>query len=129
VIFMVVNFHHFAKKYFEKRIYYHKFLLFFILFFKKLTTIAYKMKGYLKLSTFIFWILPNLAKYTYRSLPLEQHQKEKICCNPSCVHNWVCIWHVLVLITCLLALPTKAKKDIVFRFIIIEYSSLRDFGP
>jgi hypothetical protein len=27
----------------------------------------------------------------------------------------------------LLALPTKAK-DIVFRF-IIEYSSLRDFGP
>ncbi len=25
-------------------------------------------------------------------------------------------------------LPTKALKDIVFRF-IIEYSSLRDFGP
>jgi hypothetical protein len=28
----------------------------------------------------------------------------------------------------LLALPTKGK-DIVFRFIIIEYNSLRDFGP
>ncbi len=28
----------------------------------------------------------------------------------------------------LLALPTKEGKDIVFRF-IIEYSSLRDFGP
>jgi hypothetical protein len=27
---------------------------------------------------------------------------------------------------CLLALPTKQGKDIVFRF-IIEYSSLRDF--
>jgi hypothetical protein len=27
-----------------------------------------------------------------------------------------------------LALPTKALKDIVFGF-IIEYSSLRDFGP
>jgi hypothetical protein len=29
----------------------------------------------------------------------------------------------------LLALPTKARIFIVFRFIIIEYSSLRDFGP
>jgi hypothetical protein len=29
----------------------------------------------------------------------------------------------------LLALPTKANKDIVFRFIIEYYSSLRDFGP
>jgi hypothetical protein len=28
----------------------------------------------------------------------------------------------------LLALATQGKKDIVFRF-IIEYSSLRDFGP
>jgi hypothetical protein len=28
---------------------------------------------------------------------------------------------------CLLALPTQGK-DIVFRF-VIEYSSLRDFGP
>jgi hypothetical protein len=28
----------------------------------------------------------------------------------------------------LLALPTKARIGIVFRF-IIEYSSLRDFGP
>jgi hypothetical protein len=28
-----------------------------------------------------------------------------------------------------LALPTKARKDIVFRFIIEYYSSLMDFGP
>jgi hypothetical protein len=36
--------------------------------------------------------------------------------------------HVTVCVWCLLVLPTKAN-DIVFRFIIIEYSSLRDFGP
>jgi hypothetical protein len=30
---------------------------------------------------------------------------------------------------CLLALPTKTRILLVFRFIIIEYSSLRDFGP
>jgi hypothetical protein len=35
---------------------------------------------------------------------------------------------ILVFCVALLALPTKAKKDIVCRF-IIEYSSLRDFGP
>jgi len=29
----------------------------------------------------------------------------------------------------LLALPTTKGKDIVFRFIIEYYSSLRDFGP
>jgi hypothetical protein len=29
----------------------------------------------------------------------------------------------------LLALPTKAKKDIVFRFIIAYSSGLMDFGP
>jgi hypothetical protein len=29
---------------------------------------------------------------------------------------------------CLLALPTKGKDIVVFRF-IIEYSSFRDFGP
>jgi hypothetical protein len=31
-------------------------------------------------STFIFLISPNLAKYTYEGLPLEQHPKiEKAC--------------------------------------------------
>ncbi len=49
----------------------------------------------------------------------------------SFVLSWVAPLHKhlivgsLVVTTCLLALPTKAK-DIVFRF-IIEYSSLRDF--
>jgi hypothetical protein len=32
-------------------------------------------EGGLRLSTFIFWIFPNLVKYTYRWLPLEQHHK------------------------------------------------------
>ncbi len=57
---MVVNFHHFAKNILKKEIYYHKFLVFFIFIFKKLTIIAYKMKGYLK--TFYFYIL-NIAKF------------------------------------------------------------------
>ncbi len=46
---------------------------------------AYNMKGCLRLSTFIFAIWPNLAKYTYGQLPFEQHhkiekKKEKHCC-------------------------------------------------
>jgi len=37
------------------------------------------MIGYLRFSTFIFWILPNLAKDTYGRSSLEQHYKiEKI---------------------------------------------------
>jgi hypothetical protein len=43
---------------------------FFILKFPKITTIAYNMKG-----CFIFWICPNLVKYTYRVWSLEQHHK------------------------------------------------------
>jgi hypothetical protein len=31
----------------------------------EIASIAYSMKGGLRFSTFIFWILPNLAKYTY----------------------------------------------------------------
>jgi len=33
------------------------------------------MKGCFKFYTFIFWISPNLVKYTYRLLSLEQHHK------------------------------------------------------
>jgi hypothetical protein len=40
----------------------------------KFATIAYNMKWYLRLCTFIFWILSNLAKYI-GLLPLEHHQK------------------------------------------------------
>ncbi len=45
-----------------------------ILFFK-VATIAYNMKVHLRFYTFIFWISPNLAKYTYGLSPLEQHHK------------------------------------------------------
>jgi hypothetical protein len=41
----------------------------------KITTIASNMKGCFKFYTFIFWISPNLVKYTYRLLSLEQHHK------------------------------------------------------
>jgi hypothetical protein len=40
------------------------------------TTICLKYERVLLgFSTFIFWVLPNLAEYTYEGLPLEQHQK------------------------------------------------------
>jgi hypothetical protein len=38
---------------------------------REMVTIACKLKGCLRLSTFIFWILPNLAKFTYGSTPIE----------------------------------------------------------
>ncbi len=45
----------------------------FFLIFKKITTIAYNMKGCLRFSNYIFWILPNFTKYTYWWSSLEQH--------------------------------------------------------
>jgi hypothetical protein len=36
---------------------------------------AIGMQGWLRFYTFIFWISPNLAKYTYGLLPLAQHCK------------------------------------------------------
>ncbi len=41
----------------------------------KIITIAYNVKGCLRFSNFIFWILSNVAKYDYGWSPLEQHQK------------------------------------------------------
>jgi hypothetical protein len=31
----------------------------------KVSTVAYNIKKYLKFPSFTFWVLPNLAKYTY----------------------------------------------------------------
>ncbi len=58
---------------------------------KKITTrkspqIAYNMKGCARVSTFTFWILPNLAKHTYCHLGMQHHKTEKkerkalVCC-------------------------------------------------
>jgi hypothetical protein len=33
------------------------------------------MKGCLRFFIFIFWVLPNLVKYTYGWSPLKQHHK------------------------------------------------------
>jgi len=41
----------------------------------KIVTIAYNMKGCLRFSTFILWIVPNLVKYTCGWLSLEQYWK------------------------------------------------------
>jgi hypothetical protein len=41
----------------------------------KIASIAYNIKGCLRFYTFIFWISPNLAKYTYGWLSLEQQHK------------------------------------------------------
>jgi coproporphyrinogen III oxidase len=46
--------------------------------YKKITTIAYNMKGCLKFSAFLLWILPKLTKYTYKWQPLEQKKKMHI---------------------------------------------------
>jgi len=41
----------------------------------KIVTIAYNMKGCLRFSTFMFWIVPDLVKYTYGWSSLEQYLK------------------------------------------------------
>jgi hypothetical protein len=44
--------------------------------YEQIVTIAYNVKGCFRFDTFIFWISPNLAKYTYGLLlPLEQHHQ------------------------------------------------------
>ncbi len=44
---------------------------------QEIATIAYNMKGCLRYSIFIFWISPNIPKYTYGQLPFEQHYRIK----------------------------------------------------
>jgi hypothetical protein len=43
----------------------------------KFSTVAFNIKEYLKFPSFIFWILPNLAKYTYGRLPISNITKLK----------------------------------------------------
>ncbi len=54
-------------------------------FISRIATIPYNTKGCLRISIFIFWILPNLAKYAYGSLQVEQHHKMELkniaCCG------------------------------------------------
>jgi hypothetical protein len=57
-----------CRKYFEKKNTLSKNSL-------KFSTVAYNIKEYLKFPSFIFWILPNLAKYTSGRLPIKQHHK------------------------------------------------------
>jgi hypothetical protein len=65
-----------CEKYFFKRIFYPKFpFSIYIYIYPKIATIAFKRKGCLSFSTFIFWIWQNFAKYTYGWLPLEQYKK------------------------------------------------------
>jgi hypothetical protein len=69
----VANYSPFCKKYFEKANLLSNIPCFFFVFnylktetfALKIASIAYSMKGCLRFFTFIFWILPNLAKYTY----------------------------------------------------------------
>jgi hypothetical protein len=51
---------------------------------------------------------------------------ERFAFSSSYHHNWSLLFHVLTFIGLACC---QGKKDIVLRFIIIEYSSLRDFGP
>ncbi len=76
--FFVVNFRHFVINVFRNE-YSVTIFLFWGKFPKnklpKITAIAYNLKGCLRFHTIIFWISPNLAKYTYGLLPLEQHHE------------------------------------------------------
>jgi len=82
---LVANFSPFCKKYFEKAKPFVKHSLLFFFwktncqknetFAFKISSIAYNTKGCLRFFSFIFWISPNLAKYTYGWLSLEQHHK------------------------------------------------------
>ncbi len=73
-IFFVVNFFHLVKYILEK-----EYKVINSLFLKKelqKKPIHQKLpqyEGSLRISTFILWILPKLAKHTYGWLPLEQH--------------------------------------------------------
>jgi len=82
MIFLWQVFSILQKKYFKKQYYVINFTFKKIvkkpkksIFFSKLTTIACNMKGCLRFYTFMFWILPNLAKYIHGLSPLEQHHK------------------------------------------------------
>jgi hypothetical protein len=76
------NFLDFVKYILDKRIFCCKFLVFFkekkgqrMKEIRKLAKISYNIKAWLRFSTFIFWISPNLAKYIYGWLPIEQYHK------------------------------------------------------
>jgi hypothetical protein len=70
-----------------------------------------------KLSSIIEGGAPQQHTSTTNNIKIRQYQVRKP------------LWPANAMQSLLLALPTpKARKDIVFRF-IIEYSSLRDFGP
>ncbi len=77
MVLFLYRFFPFSKIDFEKRIFYQNMLK----IAKKrkikikIATIAYSMKGCFSFSTFLFWISPNLAKYTYTPSPPEQHHK------------------------------------------------------
>jgi hypothetical protein len=65
----------FVKNVFGRDIFCHQFPTNEILILKspEMVIISCKLKGCLRLSTFIFRILSNLAKFTYGSTPIEQH--------------------------------------------------------
>jgi hypothetical protein len=80
-------------KYFEKRIFWSQVAYylqkkkfnkneFLFLISSKIPVITYNMKGCLRFSIFIFWILPNLSKYTYGWSSLDEHHKIENWSNP-----------------------------------------------
>jgi len=89
----------FCEKSFEKRIFCHKFLIFKKLIFliKKNHHNCLQYEKVLKISTFIFWILPNLTKYIYGWLSIEQHHKIRgktifhVHITLEIIHNITCI--------------------------------------
>jgi len=87
--FFVVNFCHFSKDIFKKQYYVANSLFFkkknlrkpIKLFLPKIIKVAYKMKWCFKFYIFIFWILPNLAKYIYGLITIRttsQNWKTKL---------------------------------------------------
>ncbi len=74
VFFLVVNFYHFVKKLWNMNILSQ---IHYFWFFKKVAKIPtiYNMKVQIRFFIFISRISPNLAKYTYWWLQLEQHHK------------------------------------------------------
>jgi hypothetical protein len=89
---LVANFCHFC----EKKIKNILLQISFSLSSPKIITIAYNMKGCLRFSTFIFWISPNLSKYTYGLSPLEQHQKFERKNNCLSKFSINCPWEIFI---------------------------------
>ncbi len=82
--FLVANCRHFVNLFFEKRIFCQNFPVFKKIIFKKMKKDSENChKWPYNISTCIFWILLNIAKYTYGSQNWKEKKKRRKRQNPK----------------------------------------------